>query len=368
MKMHTESETPQEYVYSAPDAVLEFGFNMMKAVGLPANDAKIVAECLVQADLRGVNTHGVVRIPSYTPRVSKGLINPNPNIKINRVTPVAASVDGDNAIGFVSGTRAMAEAIDMARTYGVGVATVKNSTHYGMGASYVIQAIKQGFAAFAFTNASRTMPPWGGRAPLLGTSPMAVGFPGGKLGPFVLDMSAAVAARGKIRQAQRRGEEIPLGYALDKEGRPTTDPAKALQGVVLPIGGPKGSGIAMMMDIFSGVLSGAAYAGYVRDQFTDLEKPQNVGHFFMAMRADLFLPMSEIHERMDVLTTRVHEIPKAEGFAEALMPGEIEAREDVKRRRFGIPYSKSEIDILTAEAARFGIAPLPVFDKPLDLK
>jgi LDH2 family malate/lactate/ureidoglycolate dehydrogenase len=266
----------------------------------------------------------------------------------------------------VIGTRAMAEAIALARKSGIGIVSARRSTHFGMAASYVLQALDAGFVALVFTNASRAMPPWGGREALLGTSPLAAGAPGGKLGPFLLDMSPAVAARGKIRLAGKRGEKIPLGYALDAQGRPTTDPAEALKGVVLPIGAYKGSGLSMLMDIFGGVLSGAAYAGDVADQYKVFDRPQNVGHFFLAMRPDLFVSKKDYRLRMDTLIERVRACPRADGFDEVLIPGEPESREEEKRARSGIPYGAGEIDALQAEAARAGIAKLDVSAQPLD--
>jgi LDH2 family malate/lactate/ureidoglycolate dehydrogenase len=178
-------------------------------------------------------------------------------------------------------------------------------------------------------------------------------------------MSPAVAARGKIRRAERRGERIPEGYALDAEGRPTTDPVKALAGVVLPIGGPKGSGLAMLMDIFGGVISGASFGGDVGDQYKRFNAPQDVGHFFLAMKPDLFISADEYRARMDTLVQRIHSAPTAEGFAEVLMPGEIEAREEARRRRSGLPFSRSEVATLQEEAAKAGVAPLEVHDRPL---
>jgi LDH2 family malate/lactate/ureidoglycolate dehydrogenase len=181
-------------------------------------------------------------------------------------------------------------------------------------------------------------------------------------------MSPAVAARGKIRKAERRGEKIPLGYALDAAGRPTTDSAAALGGVVLPIGGYKGSGLAMLMDIFGGVISGAAHAGGVGDQYKAYDRPQDVGHFFMAMRANLFIPEAEYRARMDTLIARVRACPKAEGFDEILIPGEPEVREEAARRKSGIPYSAAEIAVLQNEAARAGVAPLVVSNIPLSAR
>jgi LDH2 family malate/lactate/ureidoglycolate dehydrogenase len=260
----------------------------------------------------------------------------------------------------------MTEAISLARKSGIGIVAARRSNHFGMAASYVLQALDAGFVALVFTNASRAMPPWGGREALLGTSPLAAGAPGGKLGPFLLDMSPAVAARGKIRIAEKRGEKIPLGYALDAQGRPTTDPTEALKGVVLPIGAYKGSGLSMLMDIFGGVLSGAAYAGDVADQYKAFDRPQNVGHFFLAMRPDLFVSKKEYRARMDTLIERVRACPKADGFDEVLIPGEPESREEEKRAKSGIPYGIGEIEALQAEAARAGVAKLDVSALPFD--
>ena len=218
--------------------------------------------------------------------------------------------------------------------------------------------------ALVFSNASPAMPPWGGREGIFGTNPFAAGVPAGRAQPFLLDMSPAVAARGKIRRALRRGETIPLNYALDADGRPTTDPAEALEGVVLPIGTYKGSGIAMLMDIFAGVLAGAAFAGGVADQYKTFDRPQNVGHFFLAMKPDLFVALDEFRRGMETLVARVHDCPTAHGCDEVLMPGEPEARCEAARRRTGIPYSRGEIVGLDAEAARAGLVPLEVSDAP----
>ncbi len=337
-----------------------FARRLLIANGVPEADAAIVAGCLVSADLRGVDTHGLCRLPIYLDRLRRGLINPRPALVPKRVTPVAASLDGENGFGFVVGTRAMVEAISMASEFGIGIVAARRSTHFGMAASYVLQALDAGMIALVFSNASPAMPPWGARTALLGTSPFAAGAPAGREPAFLLDMSPAVAARGKIRRAERRGEKIPLGYALDAQGRPTTDPAAALGGVVQPIGGYKGSGLAMLMDIFGGVISGAGYAGGVGDQYKAMDRPQDVGHFFLAMKPDLFVPDGDYRARMDTLIGRVRESPTAEGFDEVLVAGEPERREEAKRRRDGIPYDPVEVGALQAEAAKAGVAPLAV--------
>ena len=192
----------------------------MIAHGLPGDDAAIVARCLVRADLRGVDTHGLQTLPHYLERVRRGLINPRPNLKVERVTPMAGSLDGQDAFGFVVATHGMAEAIDMAREFGVGIVSARRSTHFGMAANYSLQAMDKGYIGIVFTNASRAMPPWGGREGLLGTSPIAVAAPGGVELPFDLDMSPAVAARGKTgrRRAARRND--PARLCARRQGTP----------------------------------------------------------------------------------------------------------------------------------------------------
>jgi LDH2 family malate/lactate/ureidoglycolate dehydrogenase len=352
-------------VYVAADAARDFVTRLMVAHDLPQEDGRIVATCLVRADLRGIDTHGIVRLPGYLDRVRRGLINPRPHLEPRRVTAAAAQLDGDNGFGFVIATRAMAAAIEIAKEAGLGLVSVKRSTHFGMAASYLLQAVEAGFIALVFTNASRAMPPFGGREALLGTSPFAAGVPGGKEAPFILDMAPSVAARGKIRRALRRGEPIPEGYALDADGRPTTDPARALEGVVLPIGGPKGSGLSLLMDILGGVLSGAAFAGDVGDQYKDFERPQNVGHFFLALRPDLFVGAEEFRARMDLLVQRVHDCPRAGGFDEIMIAGEPEARQERHRLRHGIPYGTKDLAPLIEIGERLGLTPPPVSPAPL---
>jgi LDH2 family malate/lactate/ureidoglycolate dehydrogenase len=352
-------------VYAEASAAEAFARALLVAHGVPAADAATVAQCLVSADLRGVDTHGLCRLPGYLDRLRRGLINPRPALEPKRVTPVAAALDGQDGFGFVVGTRAMQEAIAIAREYGIGAVSVRRSTHFGMAASYVLQALEASLISLVFSNASPAMPPWGARSALLGTNPFAAGAPAGRHPPFLLDMSPAVAARGKIRRAERRGETIPLGYALDVQGRPTTDPKAALGGVVLPIGGYKGSGLAMLMDIFGGVISGANYGGEVGDQYKVYDRPQDVGHFFLAMRPDLFLPEADYRDRMDTLIERVRGCPRAQGVDEVLVAGEPERRHEIERRRCGIPYAASEVAALQEEAARAGTAPLAVSWQPL---
>ena len=351
-------------VYATVDNATAFAVRLLMAHKLPEADAKVVAHCLVRADLRGVDTHGIQYLPHYLGRVDKGLINPRPALKLEQKTPVAAGLDGHNGFGFVVGMTAMDAAVDMAAEYGIGIVAARRSTHFGMAASYVLRAVEAGFVAQVYSNASPAMPPWGGRQAMLGTSPFACGAPGGKLDPYVLDLSFAVAARGKIRKAGRRGEKIPLGWALDEHGRPTTDPKAADTGVVMPIGGYKGSGLAMLMDLFGGVIAGAGHAGGVGNQFSDFDKPQDVGHFFLAMKPDLFVSIDEYRARMDRLVMAVRGAPRAEGFDEILMPGEREARLEQARRVTGVQVGPVELQSLDTAAKAVGVAPIEWSAKP----
>ncbi|KAK5046108.1 hypothetical protein LTR84_008565 [Exophiala bonariae] len=347
-------QTP-ETVRVKPSSAGALVRSVLLAYGVPSDNANLVAEALVLADLRGVDTHGINRLPSYINRVEAGVLNPNPMLEFQMKTPVAALLDAKNTFGPIAASLAIDKGIEIASTYGLAIIAVKHSNHYGMASTYLSRAIDQGYAAFAFTNASRSMPPWGAREPLLGTSPFAVGLPGGEKGDFILDMSPSVAARGKIRKAARRGESIPEGYALDEYGRSTTDPDAALRGVVLPIGGPKGSGIAMMMDIFGGLLTGAAFKGDVVDMNKNMSDPQNVGHWFLVFRPELFLDdKAEYFSRMDDLMKAVRSCEKAEGVKRIFTSGEIEAEKQIVNGRDGIEYTKGEVDTLHALAEKAG--------------
>ena len=331
--------------------------------GLPPADARLVADGLVRADLRGVWSHGVARVSMYAERLRRGLIEPVPAIGLERLAPAVVHMDGANGIGFVVATRAIDAAIEIAEEAGVGVVGVRQSGHYGMAANYVLRAIERGFSSFVFTNASPAMPPFGGRVPMLGTNPYAVGIPGGSRGDVVIDMACTVTARGKLKFAAQRGEAIPEGYALDNHGRPTTDGAAAFRGTVLPFGGHKGAALALQLDIMCGLMTGAAFGGEVRNPFTGLDGPQDVGHFFLAMRPDLFLGRTAWRERMDALVERLKSTPRAEGVEEVMLPGEIEANTEAERRERGVSLSPDVWADLGREAERAGVElPEPAAD------
>ncbi|KAK4162816.1 Malate/L-lactate dehydrogenase [Cladorrhinum sp. PSN259] len=333
----------------------QFVVSLLEASGVSKNNSEIVAHGLVAADLRGVESHGINRIPSYLARIRNNVLDPTAEPTLTQVTPVVAQVDGHNGFGFPAAHLGMETAISMARTFGIGMVSVKHSNHFGMSAWIVQQAIDAGFMSLVFTNSSPALPVWGGKSQLMGVSPIACGAPGGKNSiPFILDMAPSVAARGKIHKALRRGEKIPEGWALDADGRPTDDPAEALKGVMLPMGGPKGSALAIMMDVFSGVLSGSAFAGGVTGPY-DMSKPGDVGHFLIAIKPDLFMTLDEFRERMDTLYQKVVTSDKMEGVDRIYLPGEIEKLTEQTRLKQGLPFIQAEIDTLNKEAGRLGV-------------
>lgn len=343
-------------IHVRPDALRHFVADLFAAHGVPEKDALTVADCLVEANLRGVDTHGVFRAPAYLERLRNGLVAPQPEIRIERVATSAALVDAGNAFGAVAGTRAMGEAITIARETGLALVSIRHSNHYGMAAYYILQAIEAGMIAMAFTNSSPALPPWGGRRPFFGTSPLAVGIPGGKLGPFVLDMAMTVLARGNVYVAAKQKERIPEGLALDRDGRPTTDPQALIDGgTMLPFGGVKGAALSMMMDMLGGVLSGSAFAGRVANPHLDLDRAQDVGHLFFCFRPSLFIPEGEFGARMDELIERTKAQPRAAGIDEILIPGEREIRTRAARLRDGIPLKPEPLEMLVKEGAAVGI-------------
>jgi LDH2 family malate/lactate/ureidoglycolate dehydrogenase len=354
----TEPSADNKVYVTAEDA-RSFVTAVLVGNGVAPENAATVAKCLVAADLRGVDTHGINRVPSYMERVRQGVLNSAVTPTLTQITPVVTQVDANNGFGFLAADAGMAACIESAKTYGIGMASIKHSNHFGMSAWVVQKALDADMMSLVFTNSSPALPAWGGKSKLLGVSPIACGAPG-KDQPFVLDMAPSIAARGKIYKAKRRGEKIPLDWALDKDGKPTDDPEAALDGgVMLPMGGPKGSGLAVMMDVFSGVLSGSAFAGEVTNPY-DPSRPSDVGHFLVAIKPDLFMSLEDFRERMQVLYDRVTGAEKAAGVDRIYFPGELEQLQQQEREKTGIPLVQAEVDALNAEAEKVGAEPLVI--------
>lgn len=345
-----------ETLYFEAAALSDYAAAMFRTAGIGREDAALIAGDLVKANLRGVDSHGVSRIPMYLDRLRRGLVNPRPEVRVTKVAGAVAQVDGDNGMGFIPSHVAMDTACDLAAEMGIGLAGVRRSTHFGMGASYALRAIERGYVSLIFTNSSPAIAMWGGRTSFLGASPIAAGIPGGSHPPYVMDMAMTVIARGKIRLAAMKGEPIPEGLALDIDGNPTIDAAKAFEGVCLPFGGVKGSVLATLMDLLSGVLTGANFGGEVKSLYFDQSGPQDVGHLFFAIRPDLFMPLGDFGARMDEFYARIKALPRAAGVDEIMLPGEPEQRREDQRRREGIPVTANVVVDLTAEGRRAGVA------------
>jgi len=283
--------------------------------------AEICSKALINAELVGAPSHGLSRLKMYCERISKKVIKARPKIKIKKISQSVSHVDADNSIGFVAADIAIKKAIENAKKTGIGLVAVKNSGHYGLSGYYAEQAVKKNLMVMVFTNAPPAVAPHGALKSLFGTNPVCFGTPTGSKVPFILDTSISMINRGKIRVAAREGRKIPEGVALDKFGKPTTDPKKALEGVQLPIAGFRGSGLAWMVDILSGVLTGGNHAGRVKDPFTDFSGPQNIGHLFFVMKPNLFVGNSFNKRIKDNIKT-IKKLPKIKGVKEILYPGQ----------------------------------------------
>jgi len=339
-------------------ALHAFASRIFARCGLDKEAAGVVADSLAWADLHGLDTHGAARIPSYVERFRRQMVNPRPRMTLESRMPFAASLDGDNAMGAIVAERAMREALARAESLGIGVVVARRSNHFGAAGYWARMAPPKNCIGICVSPASKSLAPFGSKAPLFGTNPFAVAVPAGERTPWVMDFATSIAARGHIRLAAKDGRPIPEGWALDAEGRPTTDAARALEGVMLPFAGPKGSALSMLADILGGVLAGAAFAGDIRDMNTDFSAPQDVGHFFLAMRVDAFMPAEAFAARMQEMIGRIKALPPAAGVAEVMYPGEPEARTAAERSRRGLPLSDATRAALARLAAELDIEPL----------
>ena len=310
--------------------------NIFKKFGLNNDHALISANALINAELVGAYGHGLSRLKMYCDRIKKRVINPKPKIKIKKISQSISHVDANNSIGFVAADIAIKTAIKNAKKTGIGMVAVKNSGHYGLSGYYAEQAVKKNLVVMIYTNAPPAVAPHGALKSLFGTNPICFGTPTGSNVPFILDTSISMINRGKIRVAARNNQKIPEGVALDKFGKPTTDAKKALEGVQLPIAGFRGSGLAWMVDILSGVLTGGNHAGKVKDPFEDFTGPQNIGHLFITFKTNLFV--NNFNNRIKNNIKTIKRLPKIKGVKEIMYPGQNK----YKRLRMN---SKKEINI-----------------------
>ncbi len=293
---------------------------IFKKKGLNHGDALISTNALINAEMVGAYGHGLSRLKMYCDRISKKVINPKPRIKIKKISPSISHIDADDSIGFVAADVGIKKAIDNAKKTGIALVAIKNSGHYGLSGYYAEQAVKKNLITMIYTNAPPAVAPHGALKSLFGTNPICFGCPTGSKIPFILDTSISMINRGKIRVAAKNNQKIPEGVALDKNGKPTTDSKKALEGVQLPIAGYRGSGLAWMVDILSGVLTGSNHAGKVKDPFDDFSGPQNIGHLFIVFKANLFSKSFNYRIRENIKI--IKNLPKIKGVKDISFPGE----------------------------------------------
>lgn len=340
----------------APDALRAFVVQALQAAGAREEDAHLVADGLVAADLRGVHTHGVLRAGVYVARLRQGSINASAALEVVRDHGAVLLVDAGAGLGIAMATRAMDMAIARAREHGVGVVGVRNSSHCGMLAHLAMRAAAQGMVGIVLSNADAQVAPWGARTRFLGTNPLAIAVPARSEPPVVLDMATSAVPHSRVQAAAARGEPIPLGWAIDRAGRPTEDPAEALLGALLPFGGAKGSGLSLIIDLLAGPLTGALPGPEITPLYERLGTPQGLGHLLAALSVEAFSPLGEFGTRVDALIRQVRGLAPAEGFQRVCVPGEIEHERMLEYEQHGIPLPPEVRAEMERLAADLGIA------------
>jgi len=329
---------------------------LASGMGVPAEDAALFAEVLVDADLHGVSTHGVSRLNIYLKRIEAGLIDPKAKLVTDRSAGSVLVLDAGNGLGQVQARKALDLLTHLARQNGVAVATIRNSQHFGALSWYCNYAAGKEMVLLAMTNCEPAMSPEGGYEAFFGTNPIAASFPTGKGFPVKIDLATAGVARGNIIAAQKKGQPIPLGWALDPDGNPTTDASQALLGTVLTMAGHKGYALAMMVELFSGVLSGSAIGPDIGSMYKNMDRKQDVGHFFCLFDVKAFLDYEDYLRRIDETIDRIKASKKRPGVEEILVPGERSARKAVINNAQGVPVSPETMAEIEQWCSRLGVS------------
>jgi LDH2 family malate/lactate/ureidoglycolate dehydrogenase len=330
---------------------------MLQRVQVPTEDAQILAEALVLADARGMNSHGVMRLPIYIKRLQQGGFAPVTKFDLISETPSTALVDAGNGLGAVATTRAMDLAIAKAQISGIAAVGVRASNHNGEGAYYVMRAVRAGMIGIATTNGSPIMPVWGGTTPMTAPLPIAFGIPTDKELPIVLDTALGMSSRGKILYYAEKKLQLPLGWLVDSNGTPTTDPSWINNGGwILPIGGHKGWGLIFMCEILCGILTGGGFGRELTNLYGDLNQGQGNGHFVIAINISAFIEPEFFKKRMDECIREMKASELMPGVSEILMPGEIEFRREMKQQIEGVTLTRSVLDEVITTANILGLA------------
>ena len=330
--------------------------------GMLPEEAAIVADNLVHADLVGMDSHGVMRIPAYTKRIENKGTLPHSEIEIVKESDTTALIDGHNGMGAVISTKAMQLCIEKAEKSGVAFVSVRGSNHFGMASYYSEMALKHDMIGIVFTSpAALLMAPTGGIEPILDNNPFSYAIPAGKQFPVVLDMATSVVSRGKIASAAKLGKPIPIEWAMTKEGMPTTDPNEGFDGILLPVGGYKGYGLTVISGVMAAVLSGASILSTdVRDFYNDVSEKQNIGHLFGAIKIDRFSDVQAFKDRMDAMIQEIKNCKKAPGVTEILLPGEREFQNSIRYAKEGIPVTETVVADMNAVGIRYGLGPIQI--------
>jgi LDH2 family malate/lactate/ureidoglycolate dehydrogenase len=317
-------------------------------------EAELLADSLVFADLGGIHSHGVLRVPEYIQKLTGAGVNPQGRPKIVRDSGACLVVDGNNSMGQIGAQFAMAQVIERAKSTGIAAAAIRGSNHCGAMAYFAMQALAHDMIGLATTNALPTMAPWGGAERILGINPLGVAIPAGNEWPIVYDAAFSGSSHGKIRVYAQKGLALPEGWALDRQGRPTTDPNLAIDGLLAPIGGFKGTGLAMIMGILSSMLSGASY-GTELGNMEDGPRPGQDGHFMAAIRVSAFEEVAKFKARVDQAIRQLHTCRLAAGFERIYAPGEREFLNREAYRRDGIPLNLITLADLHRAAGEIGL-------------
>ena len=338
----------------APDSLLDFATAAYRTAGLPEGAARLCADTLVQADLWGHQSHGVLRLPWYVARLRSGVCDASAQPEIIVDGGAIAVIDGHDAMGQIVATRAAEEAIARAKAHGIGAVAARHSNHFGTAMYFTRMAARADCVGFLSTNGSPAMAPWGGRKKVVGNNPWSWACPGGMHAPVVLDIANTGVARGKIYLAKQRGETIPNGWALDADGAPTTDPQAAIDGIILPMAAHKGYAISVMMDMLSGVLTGSGFGTQVSGPY-QAERKSNAGHLMIALNIAAFQPVDTFNQRIEALIAELKATPTAQGFSEVFYPGEIEAANDAAHRQDGLQLPEDTLHDLETLAVELDL-------------
>ncbi|POX48174.1 lactate dehydrogenase [Streptomyces sp. Ru71] len=339
----------------SPEWLVEAVSSVFAAAGLSPMAAATVADSLVEADLRGTPSHGVLLVPMYVERLRKNSVSTHERAEVVLDAGAIAVLDARDALGQLTGDQAMDLAIDKARTYGIGAVTVRHAFHFGGAYRYARTAAAAGCLGIAAANTRPLMPAPGGAAAVVGNNPLAVGIPTGNGEPILLDMALSEAALGKIRLAAQESRPIPPTWATDNRGTPTTNAADALAGLLLPAAGHKGYGLALVVDVLTGVLSGGAFGNGVRGLYADTSVPNDCAHFFLALDISAFGDKDAFQNRVDALAQQITGSPKAPGTDRLLLPGQLEAEREDAARRTGVEIDDSVLRALRETAGAVGI-------------